>query len=170
MKSGPNSASRNPDALTQTLFEIHSIKQSVSQTGLGAFHRDNLPILRAGKAGTRRSGDNCRKTEPLPSPVGRGRVSSIPRKSTSRSFSGVKGSEQQAFLLNPDAKGEEKQDVRALFSATAPPAPLIAHFRTHPATRPAGRLLLFRQQNVAARQRNSESSHARIRDSKIQAP
>ncbi|WP_146006713.1 hypothetical protein [Bradyrhizobium forestalis] len=110
--------------LIQTLFGDSFDSSKASQSSL-AFHREFYWILRAGKKlGPNEAETAAAKQSRFRALADEG-VSLQFRECIFTVFSGSKGAEAtKAFILNQNAKDDEKQDVRALFSGDgAPPAP-----------------------------------------------
>lgn len=110
--------------LTQTLFGDSFDSSKASQASL-ALHREFYWILRSGKKLARGEAETAAAKQSRFRALSDEGVSLQFRECIFTVFSASKGTEAtDAFLLNPNAKGEEKQDVRALFSGDgAPPAP-----------------------------------------------
>ncbi|MGY3473458.1 hypothetical protein [Bradyrhizobium ottawaense] len=110
--------------LAQTLFGDSFDTSKASQASL-AFHRELYWILRSGKKLARGEAETTAAKQSRFRALSDEGVSLQFRECIFTVFSGSKGTEAtDAFLLNQNAKGEEKQDVRALFSGDgAPPAP-----------------------------------------------
>lgn len=110
--------------LTQALFGDSFDAGKASPASL-AFHREFYWILRSGKKLARGEAETAAAKQSRFRALSDEGVALQFRECIFTVFSGSKGTEAtDAFLLNPNAKGEEKQDVRALFSGDgAPPAP-----------------------------------------------
>ncbi|UVC18016.1 hypothetical protein [Mesorhizobium onobrychidis] len=110
--------------LTRTLFGGSFDVSKASQSSL-AFHRELYWRLRAGKKLARGEQETPVSKQSRFRALSDEGLSLQFRECIFTVFSGSKGSDAtKAFILNENAKGEEQQDVRALFSGDgAPPAP-----------------------------------------------